>query len=81
MIKLTRLGGEVFILNADLIEYVEERPDTFVTLTTGQRLVVKESMDEVLRRAVVYQQAKHMAPPPACGRCVGGASLDSSGNG
>ncbi|MGD0384188.1 MAG: flagellar FlbD family protein, partial [Thermoguttaceae bacterium] len=36
MIKLTRLSGEAFILNAELIEYVEARPDTFVTLTTGQ---------------------------------------------
>ena len=65
MIKITRLGGEVFILNADLIQYIEARPDTFITLTTGQRLVVSESMDEVLRRAVAYQQAKHLIPPPA----------------
>ncbi len=64
MIKLTRLAGEPFILNADLIRYVEARPDTFITLTTGERLVVTESMDEVLRRAVTYQQAKHMIPPP-----------------
>jgi flagellar protein FlbD len=64
MIKLTRLGGEPFILNADLIRYVEARPDTFITLTTGERLVVGESMDEVLRRSVAYQQAKHFIPPP-----------------
>ena len=66
MIKLTRLGGEVFVLNADLIRYVERRPDTFITLTTGERVVVAESMDEVLRRAVTYQQAKHLVPPPVC---------------
>jgi flagellar protein FlbD len=65
MIKLTKLGGETFVLNADLIRYVEARPDTFITLTTGERLVVAEAMDEVLRRAVAYQQAKHLAPPPA----------------
>jgi flagellar protein FlbD len=65
MIKLTRLSGEPFILNAELIENVEARPDTFVTLTTGQRVVVAESMDEVMRRAVAYQQAKHLIPPPA----------------
>ena len=47
MIKLTRLGGDPFLLNAELIEYVESRPDTFVTLTTGSRIVVAESMDEV----------------------------------
>jgi flagellar protein FlbD len=65
MIRLTRLGGEPFILNAELICYVEARPDTFITLTTGERLVVQESMDEVLRRAVSYQQAKFLIPPPA----------------
>jgi flagellar protein FlbD len=63
MITLTHLGGEPFILNAELIQYVEARPDTFITLTTGQRLVVTEAMDEVLRRTMVYQQAKHLVPP------------------
>jgi flagellar protein FlbD len=63
MIKLTRLGGEPFVLNAELIQYVEARPDTFVTLTSGQRVIVAETMDEVLRRAMVYQQAKHLLPP------------------
>jgi flagellar protein FlbD len=63
LIKLTHLGGEPFILNAELIQYVEARPDTFVTLVNGERLVVQESMDEVLRRAVAYQQAKHLIPP------------------
>ncbi len=65
MIKLTHLDGEVFILNADLICYVEARPDTFITLTTGERLVVAEPMDEVLRRAMAYQQAKHLMPAPS----------------
>ena len=65
MIKVTHLDGEPFILNADLIRYIEARPDTFITLTNGERLVVAESMDEVLRRAVAYQQAKHLIPPPA----------------
>lgn len=64
MIKLTHLDGEDFVLNAELITYVEARPDTFITLTTGERLVVGETMDEVLRRAVDYQRAKHMIPPP-----------------
>ncbi|MBN2477105.1 MAG: flagellar FlbD family protein [Pirellulales bacterium] len=64
MIKLTRFGGEAFILNADLIRYIESRPDTFITLTTGERLVVAEPMDEVMRRAVAYQQAKHLIPIP-----------------
>jgi flagellar protein FlbD len=64
MIKLTRLGGEPFILNAELIRYVEARPDTFITLTSGERLVVREAMDEVVRRAVDYQRSKHLISPP-----------------
>ena len=62
MIKLTRLDGESFVLNADLIRYVERRPDTFITLTNGERLVVGETMDEVVERAVAYQQRKHFMP-------------------
>lgn len=77
MIKLTRLDGEPFVLNADLIRYVERRGDTFVTLTTGDRLVVAESMDEVVDRAVHYQQQKHMLPPPALPRGSATASAAS----
>jgi flagellar protein FlbD len=62
MIKLTRLDGEAFILNADLIKYVEARPDTFITLVPGERLVVQETPDEVLRRALEYQRSKHLIP-------------------
>jgi len=67
MIRLTRLDGEPFVLNAELIVYVEARPDTFVTLSNGDRIVVSESLDEVMRRAVIYQQAKHLIPAPAGG--------------
>ena len=71
MIKLTRLDGEAFVLNAELIRYVESRPDTFITLTSGERVVVVESMDEVLERAVRYQQTKHLMPtPPRATRAV-----------
>ncbi len=70
MIKLTRLDGELFILNADLIRYVEARPDTFITLTSGERVVVAETMDEVLLRALSYQQAKHLIPAPAAQGCL-----------
>ena len=62
MIKLTRLDGEAFILNADLIRFIEKRPDTFITLTTGERLIVSESMDVVVDLAVDYQQRKGLIP-------------------
>lgn len=63
MIKLTRLNGEVFLLNAELIRYVEERPDTFITLTTDEKLIVKERLDEVMRLAIEYQRQKYLIPP------------------
>ena len=62
MIKLTRLDGEPFILNAELIKYVEQRPDTFVTLTGGDRLVVSERPDEVLERTLEYHRLKRLVP-------------------
>ena len=69
MIKLTRLDGEHFLLNADLIKYVEERPDTFVTLTTGDRMVVQEKMEKVLDLSLHYQQSKQLIPmPPQVGQ-------------
>ncbi len=65
MIKLTRLDGEPFVVNAEMIVYVESRPDTFVTLSGGERIIVGESMDEVVERAVAYQRSKFMIPPAA----------------
>ena len=56
MIKLTRLGGQPFVLNAELICYVEQLPDTYVTLTAGDRVVVQEDLDEVVRRVIDYQR-------------------------
>ena len=54
MIPLTRLNTQPFVLNADLIKFIEATPDTMVTLTTGERILVKESIDEVIRRTVQY---------------------------
>ena len=62
MIRLTRINGEPFVLNAELIRYVESRPDTYVTLVNGDRLIVRETLDEVMDRAIRYQQSKHLIP-------------------
>lgn len=67
MIQLTRLDGEEFILNAELIKYIESRPDTFVTLTTGERFVIRESAAEAMQRAIKYQQTKFLFPTPSPG--------------
>ena len=56
MIKLTRLNNSVIVVNSDLIEYVEAIPDTIITLTTGQKLMVKETVDEVIERTIHYKR-------------------------
>lgn len=56
MIELTRLNDTKFTLNADLIETVEEVPDTVISLTTGKKLFVKESRFDVKKLVVLYKQ-------------------------
>jgi flagellar protein FlbD len=62
MIRLTRLNGEEFVLNAEQIRFVESRPDTYVTLNSSDRLVVRESVDEVVRRCIDYSRRIRMLP-------------------
>lgn len=57
MIHLTRLNHISLVLNADLIEVIEVTPDTVISLTTGQKLVVLESAEEVVRRVVEFRRA------------------------
>ena len=54
MIALTRLNGQQFVVNADKIRYVEETPDTVVCCDTGDRLMVRETLQEVMQRAIDY---------------------------
>lgn len=62
MIKLTKLNGEEFVVNAELIRYIESRPDTYVTLTTDDRFIVKESLEEVVSRSIAYSRVVRLAP-------------------
>ena len=54
MIRLTRLNHVPLVLNSDLIEHVEVTPDTVITLTTGQKLMVLESAEEVTDRVIAF---------------------------
>ena len=57
MVKLTRLNDSKVVINADLIEFIEALPDTIVTLTTGQKIMVKESVEEVVDKVVEYKRS------------------------
>jgi flagellar protein FlbD len=54
MIVLTRLNGQQFVVNADRIRYVESTPDTVICCDSGDKLMVRESLNEVTRKAIDY---------------------------
>ncbi len=56
MIIVTRLNNKELAVNCDLIEYIEETPDTVITFTTGKKLVVKESMEELEKKILEYKR-------------------------
>jgi flagellar protein FlbD len=63
VIKLTHINGQEFVLNAEMIQYVEAKPDTIITLSTKERLIVKENVDEVVARVIEYGRALRTFPP------------------
>lgn len=56
MIEVTRLHNHKFVVNADLIEFVEETPDTMISTTTGKKVLVRESVKEVIEQVVEYRR-------------------------
>jgi flagellar protein FlbD len=56
MIDLTYINNKDFTLNSDLIETVEETPDTVITLTTGKKIIVKESRQKVKNLVKLYRK-------------------------
>ncbi len=56
MIHLTRLNRSPIVLNADLIEHIELTPDTVISLTSGEKIRVLESADEVVRRVIEWRR-------------------------
>lgn len=61
MIELTRLNHIRLVLNSDLIEHIEITPDTVITLTTGQKIMVLESAAEIVDRVVAFRRALYRA--------------------
>jgi flagellar protein FlbD len=57
MIQLTRLNNQALTVNSDLIKFVEQSPDTLITLITGEKIVVRESVEQVLARVVEFRRS------------------------
>lgn len=56
MIEVTRINGSIFFINPDMIVTLEATPDTVITLTSGDKLIVKESPDELIDRFVALKR-------------------------
>jgi len=56
MIVLTKINNAPIAVNSDLIEYIEETPDTIITMTNSDKVVVQEGMTEVIERVVHYRR-------------------------
>ena len=62
MIEVTKLSGQKILVNPDLLEMVEETPDTVLTLTTGKKIIVKESRQEIKNLVKSYRRDIFVAP-------------------
>ena len=56
MIQATRLNGSNIYINPELIETIEKTPDTILTLTSGKKYMVKDDVEELIKRFIKYQQ-------------------------
>jgi len=66
MIQLTRLNSKPIIINCDLIELIDEMPDTIITLTTGRKILVEEPSSLVVERIIAFRGRCQSAPRPEC---------------
>jgi flagellar protein FlbD len=63
MIQLSRLNGNHFVLNCELIKAIEATPDTVITLSTGEKIMVRESVDDVVKKTMDYRKRLYQEPP------------------
>jgi len=56
VIKVTRLNDKEFVVNCELIELVEANPDTTITTTTGRKLIIKESVEDIIAKTKEYKR-------------------------
>jgi len=68
MIQLTRLNNSPLIVNSDLIKFVEQSPDTVLTLINGEKILVRETAEKVLERIVRFRRTVLEGIYPAAGQ-------------
>jgi len=72
MIYVTRLNHKPLVINSDLIEQVEMTPDTVISLTTGEKIMVLETSDEIVERVVNFRRLIAVRPVASAHRVAPG---------
>jgi flagellar protein FlbD len=57
VIQLTRLNSQLLAVNSDLIKFVEQAPDTVVTLLSGEKILVRETAEQIIQRILQFRRA------------------------
>jgi len=70
VIRVTRLNGHPIILNSDLVKFIERSPDTVITLTNGEKLIVREDESEVVELIKTFRQSMMAAAGSGQGNSV-----------
>ena len=65
MVQLTRLNNQPVMVNSDLIKFVEQAPDTLITLVNGEKFMVRENPEEIVQRIVEYRRSVFQGAIPA----------------
>jgi flagellar protein FlbD len=85
MIEVTRLNGKSMVLNSDLIKTAEASPDTMLTLINGEKLIVREDLEEIVERVLAYRArllaavTRRLPDASDAQRVVAFSSLDLAG--
>jgi flagellar protein FlbD len=64
MVQLTRLNNQSVMVNSDLIKFVEQSPDTLITLVNGEKFMVRENAEEIVKRIIEYRRLVLQGVPP-----------------
>ena len=65
MIRLSKLNGNRFVINCELIKFIEATPDTIITMINDEKHMVKEAVDDVIRLTMDYRKRLYQEPPGA----------------
>jgi len=85
MVRLTRLNSQPLVVNSDLIKFVEQSPDTLITLVNGEKFMVRETSDEVVRLIVAFRRSILLgltaawSGPPVPEAVQGAAATEATG--